>query len=274
MRLTQIAPKTIAASAALLLAAGVLSACSSDDSDASGTSTSRSSDAKPAGALTQDTFATTIASAMQKSGSAHVTMSGTIAGQELKAEGDQNIGETAADSQVALKMQILGQNFELRLLDQVVYFNLGQMSQNKFAEIDLTDTSDPLVSQFGSLATQADVSAQFESFEGAITQFDKAGATEKIDGVDAQPYTVTVDAKKLAKASGQKAVAGMPATLDYTFYVGPDDLPRRMVAGATGQEITLDFTQWGEKVTIEKPSADQITDVDLSQLGAGATGGA
>lgn len=46
------------------------------------------------------------------------------------------------------------------------------------------------------------------------------------------------------------------------MFVGTDDLPRRMVmpnAGGIGT-ATQEYTAWGEPVSIEAPTADQITD--------------
>lgn len=229
---------------------------------------STDADAEPA-SLTQDSFASTIGDAMIDAGSVHLSMSGTIAGQELSAEGDQVIGESAEDSQLALELQVLGMDAELRLIDQVLYFNLAALTQGKFAKIDLTDESNPLVDQFGGLAEQADVAAQFESFEGAIESFEKAGDPETIDGVQTQPYVVTLDTSKLADSQNQDK-AQIPDTFTSTFFVGPDSLPRRMVVDVQGQALTLDLTKWGEPVSVEKPADDEVTELDLSQFAPAA----
>lgn len=243
--------------AAAVLSLGLLAGCS-DAKKAGGDS----SDAVKAAALTQDTFASTIGDAMIDSGSVHLEMSGTISGQELSAEGDQAIGKTADDTRLALKLQVLGMDAELRLLDQVLYFDLGALTQGKFAKIDLTDTSNPLVAQFGGLTGQADIAAQFESLEGAITGFEKAGEPETIDGVKTQPYVVTLDTTKLADAQNQDK-AQIPESFTSTFFVGPDNLPRRMVVDVQGQALTFDLSKWGESVSIKKPADSEITTFDL-----------
>lgn len=259
MRMTRALPAVAAAVLSLGLLAGCTDAKSGDGS----------SDAVNAAALTQDTFASTIGDAMIDSGSVHLKMSGTISGQELAAEGDQAIGKTADDSKLALKLQVLGMDAELRLLDQVLYFDLGALTQGKFAKIDLTDTSNPLVAQFGGLAGQADIAAQFETLEGAITGFEKAGEPETIDGVKAQPYVVTLDTQKLADAKNQES-AQIPESFTSTFFIGPDNLPRRMIVDVQGQALTLELSKWGEAVSVKKPADDEITEIDLGQFAGAA----
>lgn len=253
MHLTRIVP----ALAAAALSLGLLSACGDD---------ARTADTTPASLLTQDSFASTIADAMVESGSAHVTISGTVSGQELKAEGDQQIGATAADSRLSLQLDVLGIALDLRMVDQVVYANLGPLSQAKFVTIDLTDTSNPLVAQFADLADGADVAQQLEQVKVAIDGLSKDGEPQTIDGVDAQPYVVTIDPAKLPQEPGG-AAASEPVEL--TIFVGTDDLPRRIVTDMGGQMITLDLTQWGEADDVSAPPADQISEQDLSDLFAG-----
>ncbi len=248
------------------LSFGLLTGCGDKEEAAGGDS---SSDAVAAAALTKESFGSTIGDAMIASGSVHLSMSGTIMGQELAAEGDQKIGKTLADNQLGLTMQVLGMEAEMRLIDEVVYVNLGALTQGMFAKIDLNDTSDPLVEQFGGMADQADIAAQFENFKSAISGFEKAGEPETIDGVTAQPYTVTLDAKKLAEAQGEDQ-GQIPESLESTFYVGPDNLPRRLIIEVQGQALTLDLSKWGESVSIEKPADDEITEFDVGQFAAAA----
>lgn len=263
MHLTRLA----SGSAALLLAASLLGACG--DKEGSANASSLSADVVPAAALTQQTFAPAVGDAIAAAGSAHLTMSGAIMGQEFTGEGDQVIAKMPADTQFAIRVKVLGMDVDLRLVDQVGYANLGSLTKGKFAEVDLTDPTHPLVAQFGDLAEQADVATQVRSVREAITGIDVSGAPETIDGVQTQPYTVTLDAKKLAESAGQDA-ASVPDTIPFTFFVGADNLPRRLVVGAPGQGLTLDFSDWGKAVKVEKPAKDDIADFDLSQLGAGA----
>ena len=42
--------------------------------------------------------------------------------------------------------------------------------------------------------------------------------------------------------------------------VGPDNLPRRVAVDMEAMSMTMDYSQWGEDVTVEKPADDEITD--------------
>ena len=53
------------------------------------------------------------------------------------------------------------------------------------------------------------------------------------------------------------------------MYVGPDNLPRRLVSkmpdtgGSGPSSLTMDYTKWGQDITIEAPPKSQITDKDM-----------
>ncbi|MGH3459803.1 hypothetical protein [Aeromicrobium sp.] len=258
----------ITATALVLVAGGSLSACSDDGSsggvgEESGT------------ALTRSNFLDEITQAQTEAGSSHIKMAVDVAGQKLEADGDIQTGETMADSAMAMTMNT-GQagmgSLEMRLVDQIFYLNFGPMTDNKFAEIDLTDKDNPIGKQYSEIVSNLDPAQQLKQFEGAVTSFEKKGKTVSLDGVDAQPYVVVIDTSKMSGAA--EAPPGMPKTLEYTMYIGPDNLPRRVLsqlpaaAGAGGGEMKIDYSKWGEKVSITKPDKAEITDKDfLSQLG-------
>ena len=265
MRLTKIA----AGAAALVLSTALIAGCGDkEDKSSSDKAKDTISKIEPTSELTKDNFAEQIGAAMVKAGTVHVKM--TSGGSlPLQAEGDQITGATAADSKMALTMSVSGMKMDMRLIDSKLYINMDQLTQGKFTVIDLTDKSDPMVEQFGSLAEQTDLAKQFEDFGAAVTKFEKVNGGEKIDGVDTTAYDITMNAKKLAEAQGQDA-AGMPETFTYRFFIGEDNLVRRMSIDVMGQKLTMDFSDWGKKVSIEAPKASEITDVDLSKLMSGA----
>ncbi len=256
--------------ALVLVAGGSLSACSDDGGDG----------AKSSGAtLTKADFFDEVIEAQAKAGTSHVDMSVDVAGQALKAVGDMKVGASADDTAMSMTMDT-GQagmgSLEMRLVDKVFYLNFGPMTSNKFAKIDLTDESNPIGKQFGDIVGNLDPSQQFKEFEDAVSGFEKGGKAVELDGVQAQPYKVTVDTTKLPAA--EKAGGSMPKTLTYTMYIGPDNLPRRMVSnlpdagGAGGGKMTMNYSKWGEKVSISKPKDSEISDKDFfSQLGGATT---
>lgn len=249
----------VAVAALVAVVGGALAGCGgSDDTNGDDSSTAGSSSGTT---LTKENFATVIGEAMIKSGSVHVVMEASGGGsQTMTATGDQTMGSTTGDSAISMTMDTPGAaKTEIRLIDQVLYINLGQASDHKFAKIDLTDQRSSRGLGLEQFATQMDLSKQFEIFQDSLTNFEQAGDAEQIDGVKAKPYRISVDAAKLAKATRADA-SQLPEELTYTFYVGPDDLVRRMVTSVGAGKVTTDFSRWGRDVTIEKPEKSEVTD--------------
>ena len=253
----------------VLVAGGTLAACSDDKAGDGGSS---------GDTLTKANFFDEVITAQSEAGSTHVDMAIDVAGQAVEAAGDMKIGDSAADTAMSMTMET-GQSgmgsLEMRLVDEVFYLNFGPMTSNKFAQIDLTDESNPIGKQFGDIIGNLDPSQQFKEFEDAVTSFEKKGKAIELDGVQAQPYRLVVDTSKIPNA--EQADGSLPKSLAYTMYIGPDNLPRRMVsdvpdvAGSGGGTMTINYSQWGEDVTIAKPKESEITDKDFfSQLGGAA----
>lgn len=230
------------------------------------------------GLLTQDTLFDKVAQAQAKAGTSHVAMSLDVpGGQAFRSYGEMKIGKNAKDT--AMAMTVSGASggigkVELRLVGQNFYIALGALTGNKFFKIDLTDKSNPIAQQYGDIIENLDPARQMKQYEAAIEDFDSSGKPVKIDGVQAQPYKITIDPSKARQLKNLSA-AKLPKTMAFTLYVGPDDLPRRMVsvipkvAGAGKTRLQMDYTNWGEKVSIEAPSAANITtEGPLAQLGA------
>ena len=255
----------------VLVAGGTLAACSDDKGD-NGVGESSGD------TLTKSNFFEEVIAAQSKAGTSHVDMSIDVAGQAVKAAGDMKVGDSAADTAMSMTMET-GQSgmgsLEMRLVDEVFYLNFGPMTSNKFAQIDLNDESNPIGKQFGDIIGNLDPSQQFKEFEDAVTSFEQKGEAIELDGVQAQPYRLTVDTSKIPNA--EQADGSLPKSLAYTMYIGPDNLPRRMVSdvpdvgGTGGGTMTINYSQWGEDVTIAKPKESEITDKDFfSQLGGAA----
>jgi hypothetical protein len=263
--------KQLTAVSALVLVAGAsLVACSDKNGSADGEGPSAGAD------LTQSTFFDKVLAAQAKAGSSHMAMNMQVGGQTIKADGDIEVGKTAADTAMAMTMET-GQAgmgaLEMRLIDEVFYLNFGPMTSNKFARIDLTDESNPIGKQFGDILGNVDPAQQLREFKGAVKTFEQKGKAIELDGVQAQPYVIGVDPSKIEAA--KQAGGSVPKTLEYTMYVGPDNLPRRIVsdlpavAGSGEGKSTIDFSKWGDDVSIAKPKASEITDKDFfSQLGS------
>lgn len=252
--------------AAVLL---LVSACgSSSDSTDSGGSSGGSVDqgSTQQVSLTSNNFVDTVTKAQLDAGSSHVQMDMTSQGQTVKASGDVLVSDKLADTKMSMTMQMPGKGtMDMRLVDEILYMNMGQMTQNKFVKIDLTDPSNPVGKSFAGMADRMDPANSVEQLDGAITKLDKAGDPVEIDGVEAQPYSVTVDTKKMTQNNKElgAAAAGLPDTVTYKFWVGVEDhLPRKFTTDVAGADVEVLFTKWGESVDVKAPPKSQISDKD------------
>lgn len=258
--------KLAAIAAAAILALGA-AACGGD-----GQSDETSTSAAP-GDLTQSSFFRAISDAQSEVSTSHVSMKITANGQTISAEGDVEIGATAADTSMAMTMDVgasAGGTLALRLIGRTFFINLGEKTAGKFAQVDLNDRTNPIAQQFGSITEQLDPSQQLEQFNQAVSSFAKRGEAVTMDGVQAQPYEIVLDTSKLAALADAPTGSGaaIPKTLTYTMFIGPDNLLRRVAADVQGSTTVVDYSRWGQPVDVAAPSADEITDIDLSQLGA------
>lgn len=256
------------ATLALLFVSACGGGSDSDDSSGSDDNVGEAKDVE----LTKDNFAEEISKAQLDAGSAHMKIDMDAAGQAITMDGDFVVAEDPADVALSMSMDAAGQSMDMRMVDQVIYINMGELSQNKFAKIDTTDTSNPVGEQMNQMMEQSNPAAQVEAINEAMTDFEDTGETEDIDGVEATKYVITTDAKKVLESQGQDAsqMAGIPDTIEYSMWVGEDHLPRRMEMdlAVSGQETstTIEMTKWGEDVKIEAPSDDEISEESIPGL--------
>lgn len=254
MRITHVLP----ALAAATLSLGLMAGCGQQTA---------STDVRSVAELTDDSFASTIASAVADAGSAHVAAEGTVMGMPVQLEGDIAGGGAAKDLALALASPDGG--IDIRLVDQVVYAKADPFTGGQFLSVDLTDADDPLVQQMESFKDTVDVQGLLADLDGAISVEATGDEPQTLDGVETTAYAVTVDTAELSPSSES---ARVPRTIELTVLVGTDDLPRRIVMDAPGTPVTIDFSAWGEPVDVDAPAADQISEQSASDLLGGFLG--
>ncbi len=250
--------KALPVLAAATLSLGLLAGCGQQTS---------SDDVRQVAELTDDSFASTIASAVGDAGSAHVAAEGTIMGLPLALEGDVAGGGEPGDAVVGLASADGG--IDIRLVDQVVYAKAAPFTGGKFLRVDLTDSDDPLVAQLESFKDSVDVKDLFADLEGAISVKASDAEPLTLDGVETTAYVVTVDTTQLPD-SGTSGL--LPKSVELTVHVGADDLPRRIEMEASGTPLTVDFGAWGEPVDVSAPDAADISEQSASELLSGFLG--
>lgn len=248
MRITRVVP----ALAAATLSFGLLTGCGQQTA---------ASDLRPVAELTEDSFVSSMTSAVTDAGSAHVSAEGTLMGMPLALEGDVTGGEERQDFALALTSADGG--IDIRLVDQVAYAKVNPFTGGQFLSLDLTDAQDPLVAQLDSFTDKVDVESLLSDLHGAISVEAATDEGRTLDGVETTAYDVTVDTARLAKSD---VASRGPASIELTVYVGADDLPRRVVMDDGSSPITVDFSAWGEPVEVSAPSAGEISDQSASAL--------
>ena len=85
--------------------------------------------------------------------------------------------------------------------------------------------------------------------------------TEEIDGVSTTHYTATVRTADVRRELGLDQDPNGPATAIYDVWLDDDDLIRKMSFTQNGAEAELIATDWGEPLTISKPTSSELAKV-------------
>ncbi|KRD43415.1 hypothetical protein ASE38_03955 [Cellulomonas sp. Root930] len=219
---------------------------------------------EPAGfELTADNLGD-IATAMLAAKTYDTTMVTDVAGASMTAQGQARVTDAGNELTMTMSSAQMTAPIEMRIVGGQLYINMGELTGGMFWQLDPTDTSNPLTASL-SQTTGASATDSLAEILPALVSVTKSGAAEQLDGVSAQPYDVVVDTSKMAGASAEQfaaaAAAGVevPKEITYTYWVGEDKLPRKLVMDMMGSHIEMTLSNWGGPVTIEAPPADQVT---------------
>ncbi|WP_315095411.1 hypothetical protein [uncultured Cellulomonas sp.] len=220
--------------------------------------------AEPAGfELTTDNLGE-IAAAMQAAETYDTTMVTDVQGAQMTAQGQARVTDAGSELVMTMTSAQMASPLEIRLVGGQMYINMGELTGGKFWQLDPADTSNPLAASMGQ-STGASATKSIEEILPALVSVTASGAAEQLDGVSAQPYEVVVDTSKMAGESAEQFAAAkaagveVPAQVTYTYWIGADRLPRKLVMEILGSHIEMTLSNWGGDVTIEAPPADQVT---------------
>ena len=189
------------------------------------------------------TMTTTGVAAMEATGSADLT------------DGKRNVSLVMSSPEMG--------DFEFRLVDGIIYLNMGPLTGGLFVQADPNDPADEFAAGFAGFEDDI-LGTEFEGMEDAITSVTAVGEPEEIDGVPTQPYDVVIDTTKIAAdvAEGlltEEALDALPATLTYTYWLDADDVPRKMAFDIAGTTTTMTMRNVNAGTPVVAPPADQIT---------------
>ncbi|WP_284292176.1 hypothetical protein [Luteimicrobium album] len=264
-------PKSSAPSAAAASDAATTSVDTTAPSAAANADDQSEAGAGSGGDLTAENFAERTATAMRDAKTAKISMTTTAAGQKISVEGAMKM--TGSTPEATEKVTAAGKGFEIRMVDGLMYMNLGATSKNKWIKIDPSDTSNPLAVQFGSTAQSTDLAAQVDQLKKAITSVKKIGAPATVDGVKAQEYDLVVDTAKVtgeAKEQLDAAGSAVPDSFTYKYWVDDKDLVRKVSTSVAGSDVEMKFSDWGAPVEVKAPAESELLPGGLGALSSAA----
>lgn len=234
------------AAAAALMAVVTMSGCASDDKQPKLPRPS----VTIASALAPENFGSLVGAAMLKSGSTHAVLTAEVGKQTLRAEGDFVLRQAGnlVDATVDFGVD-KSDKAKVRLIDAVLYLNLGAASGDKFVGVPFPpgkkyEIAAPYVRILGELDPVAKIKL-FAAAPGSVTQ---SLDPVTIDGIVARSFVLTVGSGK------------QESTL--TAYVGPDNLPRRVTSQSGGGKVTIDYSKWGGEVDVVAPPSNELAGQD------------
>jgi len=284
MRLSRLRPSLAAAATSAMLLGG-LAACGSDSGTATDepevSSQEQGSEVDAADlpdegeTVDNGEFVDWMMSGLDRSTTAHMTMSMDYGGGAMEAEGQVDYTTTPVSMAMTLGGEAMGvDELDMRLVDGVMYMNMGQISNDKFFKFDLNDP-ESLPPGMEDLGDQMDPLAAFKDFEPALEQVVYVGS-EVVDGDDLDHFTITMDTAKIPSLAEMPASAGLPDTVDYDMWFDEDFRVRQMnmamdmgAQAAMTANVEAKLFDWDEPVEIVAPDPDQVSD---APMGGAATG--
>lgn len=250
-----------------------LAACSGDEpdtaSDEPSVSESESSeedteaDAPAEGEVVDNAeFVDEMMAGLEASTTANMTMDMDFGGGTLAAEGQVDYTTDPVSMSMTMSQDSMGDEpIEMRLVDGIMYMNMGSMSNGKFMSFDLSDPEN-LPPGMGDLGDQMDPLAAFQEFEPALKTVTFVG-DEDVDGEELQHYAVVMDSAKLESLKDIPADAGIPEEVAYDLWFDDEMRIRQMemvMDMATPVSVKAELFDWDEPVEIVAPPADEIAE--------------
>ncbi len=244
--------RPVLATLALVTALGVAGCGGDDPAPASQGATTSSVATSASGSATGGTATATIdgsklaervtdAMVAAKSGRIAITNAGSTGTGEFVIEGSA--------TKAHMTMPLQGQTIEIITLGKVIYIKGIPDSPKPWVKVD-PNSNDPLSQMM------AQSLGQMESDPRALVK-QLEGSTATVTSVEGgfTTYEVVIPVESGTATSGT-ATTG-PVNL--TIAVDEKDLPRRMVATVSGgDEVVVEYSAWGSKVTVAPPPASQV----------------
>jgi len=213
-------------------------------------------------------FARTVGSAVSGKRTAKITVKGTGG-----VTGNGTVQYGAGTISLSLDLTSESQELKVRLLPEALYVTLPTLENGKpWLKID-KGADVPLAQRYAALFASVMSSADLSTVGDRLGDFlIVTSGTERINNVTATRYVMELDRDQILASipARLRDVAKTPLTKQLEgavqhveLYVDPDGLPLRNVAVTMVKDGTastvINWSAWGEKVSIVPPPAGQIT---------------
>lgn len=183
---------------------------------------------------------------------AHVVME---LGSSMSADADVSFGKTPG---MHMTMTAGGTTVDAILLGETMY--IRSAAGQKYLKFDSdTPGADAIFGQLGSFTPGKSLGDLRAGVKKVVDVGSVSGKDIGEDGdEELTKYVLTVDTTKLANQAGAAGQA-LPKNGKYALYVDSDGLLRAIQTDVSGQKVLMKFSDWGKKVTIQAPPADQVS---------------
>lgn len=278
--------RRLAAAAITPVVVLALAACTGDDDDSSGSkkeSTSQASSEAPSEAASTDAAPTTateestpdgeagdvsaeeftqlISDGLENSTTAKFAMQVTASGMSIDATGVMDYSQKSPATQMKMKMGQMG-DMEMVMIDKTMYMKMPAAAGGTAGKWMKMSVEDAMGGQTGASLGAFDLRKSMEAFTKGVKSVENKGS-ESIDGVDTTHYLVTADVKALTDLMGGGAgAAQLPKELTYDIWLDGEGRFTQMKVDMKGvSKVVMNLTDWGAKVDIKAPPANQVTEM-------------
>lgn len=257
--------------ATLPLALGALAACGDNGSSATAAdpkapaSSSAPTDDVAAGPKAGSTvsskdFLALMTSAAEKITTDKVSMTMDMAGQTITMDGAMDLTGDEPAVQLTMDMGSAGlDQVEMRLVDGVMYMNMGQLSNGKFVKFDLGDPNSPLGSLSSSLDNLDPAQMIGKLGPDAFRHVTYVGT----DSVGRHYQATLVSGKtSILKGLPSSVTANLPKTASYDTWLDSEGrLAKFQVLLPKSSKMTATYGDYGVDLDITAPDASQVTEM-------------
>jgi hypothetical protein len=216
--------------------------------------------------LTKANFAEKVGAATKAKKSAHIESTIKTGVTEMSIEGDVGYKDDSTTAVITLKQ---GQTSagEMRLVDGHIYMSLPPLvPTGKYFEVTEDNKSlGSIISMMDGVGPQQAI----DQLEKGLVKVEYVGK-KKIGSKETTHYKITADPKKMTENLGSlsQELIDQMKVMTYDIYLNDDFTMRRTFVKASGSEITMDYSDWGKKVSVQAPAKyEMVPAPDFESMG-------